>query len=260
MTHWDSAQYLKFADERTRPAHDLLARVPLDRVTRAVDLGCGPGTSTILLRRRWPDADLVGVDNSEQMLERARADFAAESPAIRFEPGDIADWESNAPAPDLVFSNAAIQWVGDHEALFPRLLEQPSKGGVLAIQMPHNQDAPSHAIMREVAALPQWRARILDAREANRVHAAEWYHDLLAPRAAALEIWETEYFHVLPDIAAIVEWVKGTGLRPFLEPLDPAERARFLALYAAGLASAYPVRPNGKVIFPFRRLFIVATR
>jgi trans-aconitate 2-methyltransferase len=250
---WNDTQYLKFADERTRAASELLARVPLARVQRVVDLGCGPGNSTALLRERWPDAGLSGVDNSPQMLERARRDF----PSIEWILGDAGSYLPPEPA-DLLFANAVFHWLPDHATLFPSLIAKVRKGGVLAVQMPQNFEEPSHRLMREV------RARLLPERRPvtapTPVATAAFYYGLLAPRATGVDIWRTTYEHVMPDAAAIVEWVKGTGLRPYLDDLTEGERAGYLAAYRDAIDLAYPPQVDGKRLFSFPRLFIVAVR
>jgi trans-aconitate 2-methyltransferase len=254
MPAWNPAQYLKFADERTRPAADLLARVPLAAPDDVVDLGCGPGNSTALLARRWPGARVTGVDSSASMLRRAAQDH----PGPTWEQADIARWAAKAPV-DLIFANAALHWLPDHPALFPRLFGELAPGGVLAVQMPRNFDAPSHALMREVAADPRWRDRLARAARHPVAEPARYY-DLLAPLARRIDLWESAYVHVLDGVAAILEWVRGTGLRPYLEPLDEAEQALFTERYLAALAGAYGPAADGRVLFPFRRLFLIAER
>src|SRR5215204_5774127 len=175
MQGWDAGQYLRFADERTRPALDLLARLDLAVPRRAIDLGCGPGNSTALLRERWPDAEIAGLDSSPDMLAAARRDH----PGIDFIAGDIAEWAPAEPC-DLVFSNAALQWVGDHARLLPRLLAAVAPGGALAVQMARNHDFATHALMRRVAAEGPWRDRLADARDPSPVRPPEFYYDCLA--------------------------------------------------------------------------------
>jgi trans-aconitate 2-methyltransferase len=252
---WDVDQYLKFGGERTQPSRDLIARVPLTAPRRIVDLGCGPGNSTEMLARRWPEAEVTGVDSSPEMLVQARRDY----PDKRWIEADIAAW-SSAGAHDLVFSNAALQWVPDHATLFPALLDALPAGGVLAVQMPRNFDAPNHVLLRETAAEARWAARMPDESRVFPVGEPGFYHDVLSGRAARLDIFEIDYLHVMDGPEGIVEWMKGTGLRPFLQRLDASEHADFLASYLDRVKGAYPRRATGKVLFPFRRLFIVASR
>lgn len=255
-TSWDSQQYLRFAEERTRPCHDLAHRIALDAPARIVDLGCGPGNSTAVLASRWPSADITGIDNATDMLTRARRDH----PGLRWEEGDIGSFRPAQPY-DLVFSNAAFQWVPDHASLLPRLLEHVAAGGALAFQMPGNFDAAAHRLMRELAASPTWRDVLLHPAREWHVHEIDDYYDILSGHAARLDLWVTEYQHVMPDAAAIAEWYKGTGLRPFLDALPGAPlRERFVAEYTERLVAAFPRRRDGRVLFPFRRLFAIAYR
>ncbi len=254
MHEWDAGQYLRFANERTQPAVDLVARIDLDAPARIIDLGCGPGNSTAVLGARWPDAAITGIDSSPDMLAEARQAH----PGIDFATGDIARWRPAQPY-DLVFSNAAVQWVGDHDRLVPRLLDGVAAGGRLAVQMPRNHDFATHALMREVAAEGPWRDRLVGARDPSPVKPPEFYYDLLAPCCARIVLWETNYIQIMDGIDAIIAWLRGTGLGPFLARLDPAERPIFLDRYAALLAEAFPKRGDGKVLLPYPRLFFVAT-
>lgn len=253
MAPWDDAQYLKFADERTRPARELLARVPRLAAERVVDLGCGPGNSTALLVKRWPGAHIVGVDNSAEMLERARQDY----PQVEWRHADAGSFRSGETL-DVLFANALLQWLPDHARLVPHLFEQLHEGGVLAVQMPHNFDQPSHRWMRELHG--RWSGHTTGVRASNPVESPAFYYDLLAPRASQVDIWQTTYEHVMPDAAAIVEWVKGTGLRPFLDALLPEDRPAYLDAYTRAIDEAYPPRVDGRRLFSFPRLFIVAVR
>jgi trans-aconitate 2-methyltransferase len=260
MSVWNDQQYLKFAEERTRPARELLSRVSLTSAASVVDLGCGPGNSTALLRERYPEARVTGVDNSSEMLERARKDL----PSLRWVEADVATYRAASPV-DLLFANAVLQWLPDHAELFPALLAQVRPGGVLAVQMPRNFDELSHRLMRETlpdaaSAFTGWTERLRGARALNRVDSPEFYYDLLAPHSTRIDIWQTNYQHVMQDATAIVEWVKGTGLRPYLDVLSPDERAHFLERYTAGIDRAYPARADGRRLFNFPRLFIVALR
>lgn len=253
MPTWDDRQYLLFADERTRPARELLARVPLEAARRVVDLGCGPGNSTALLRERWPEAHLTGVDSSEEMLRRARRDL----PGVEWVQADVSRFVAD-PAPDVLFSNALLQWLPEHQRLVPALFQQLAPGGVLALQVPRNFAEPSHRLMRETPG--PWAERMAHVRASDPVHAPGFYYDLLAPAARSVDIWQTTYEHVLADPSAIVDWVKGTGLRPHLEVLGDAEREPYLAAYTRGIGAAYPARSDGRRLFSFPRLFVVAVR
>jgi len=250
---WDDQQYLRFAGERTRPARELLARVPVAEAARVVDLGCGPGNSTELLHARWPAARVTGVDSSPEMLARARRDW----PGLEWVQGDVGEFRADVPV-DVLFANAVLHWVPAHEALFPRLLQQVRSGGALAVQIPESFHEPSHRLMRELDG--PWRSRTRALGDRPPVASADVYYDLLAPHARHLDIWRTTYQHVMPDAAAIVDWVKGTGLRPYLDALEPADRPAFLEAYTHAIAAAYPPRADGKRLFPFPRLFIVAVR
>ena len=254
---WSAAQYVNFEAERTRPVRDLLAAVPTAIVRRAVDLGCGPGNSTEVLAARYPDADVSGLDSSPDMIAAARARM----PNVRFSLGAIQDWTPSDPS-DVILANAVLQWVPDHEALLPRLIDQLTPGGSLAVQMPDNLDEPAHRLMRQLAATPAFSAKLATAAGARTARrGADWYYRLLRPHAARVDVWLTIYHHVLAGGAeAVVEWFKGSGLRPFLAPLDPNETRAFLAAYQSGIAQAYPTLPDGSVLLPFPRLFIVATR
>ncbi len=256
MAHeWDATQYLRFSDARTLPAIDLLSRIELGAAGRVVDLGCGPGNSTAPLKARWPDAAVTGIDSSEDLLVAARRDH----PGIAFERGDIATWTAAEPV-DVVFANASLQWVGGHDWLVPHLFAQVAPGGVLAVQMPRNHDFATHRLMRQVAAEGPWRDRLEGARDPSPVKAPEFYYDLLAPRAAAFTIWETNYIQVMDGVEAIIAWLYGTGLRPFLARLSEAERPQFLDRYAALLAAEYKAQVDGKILLPYPRLFFIAIK
>jgi len=252
MAAWSSAQYLKFAEERTRPSRDLAGRIEVARPARLIDLGCGPGNSTDVLAERWPGAEITGLDNSPAMIEAARAAH----PARRWAAADIAQWAAGEDGEtfDVVFSNAALQWLPDHAALLPRLLRRTRPGGALAFQMP-SYDAPAHRLMRSLAV-------------AFGLHVADWhshdpgfYYDVLVPHCVRVDLWETEYQHVLAGAEGIVEWYRGTGLRPFLDALGTeTERERFTGEFLQGVRDTYPKRADGRVLFPFRRVFGIGYR
>ncbi|MBN8226532.1 trans-aconitate 2-methyltransferase [Corallococcus macrosporus] len=253
---WSAAQYTRFEDERNRPIRDLLARVPTPEVKRAADIGCGPGNSTELLRARFPQAAITGMDSSPDMLTAARKRL----PDVRFDLGDIATWSDPGPY-DVILANAVLQWVPDHSTLLPSLLSKLARGGSLAVQMPDNLDEPSHRLMRQTASEGPWAGKLGAAANARTARlGADWYFRVLRDAGATVDVWRTTYFHPLTGGAgAVVEWFKGSGLRPFLEPLDAGEKTEFLNRYQAGIAKAYPALPDGTVLLPFPRLFIVAT-
>ncbi len=256
MVEWDADLYRQFEDQRTRPARDLLQRVRLQGPGDVIDLGCGPGNSTELLVEKFPQANVIGLDNSEAMLASARQRL----PACRFANCDIAAWHPATP-PSLIYANASLQWVPEHEVLLPRLLACLVPGGVLAVQMPDNRSEPTHALMRETAAAGAWAATIGDTAALRiKVHSLLAYYDMLAPDAAEIDIWRTAYHHPMQSAAAIVDWVRGTGLKPFIEPLTEPQRRDFLALYEAKIAAAYPPHPDGRRLLAFPRMFIVARR
>ncbi|HXJ01383.1 MAG TPA: trans-aconitate 2-methyltransferase [Micropepsaceae bacterium] len=252
---WDPKTYLAFGTERTRPAADLLARIPVAAPRRVADLGCGPGNSTALLRARWPDALIDGIDMSPEMLSDARASGVD----ARFVAADIARWTPDAPY-DVIYSNAALQWLGGHEGLIPRLFSFLAPGGVLAVQMPRNYDEVCQVLVREAVADPRWADKLQDVRDWWNGLAPERYYDLLAPSAQTIDLWETRYFHVLKGEDAVFHWMMGTSLRPFAETLESPLREEFLETYRARLAAAYRPRPDGGVIHRFLRLFFVAQR
>jgi trans-aconitate 2-methyltransferase len=253
---WSARQYLKFEDERTRPPRDLLAQVPLEAPRRVFDLGCGPGNSTELLIQRYPQAEVVGLDSSPDMLRQARERL----PGRAFVAADLATWHPPEHT-DLLFANAVFQWVPNHPAVLQRLIAALPAGGVLAVQMPDNTEEPALALMREVAASGPWAATLATtaaARDDLPTPAA--YYDLLRPLCTHLDIWHTVYNHVMAGPEAIVEWFRGSGLRPFLSPLNDDIRRAFVAAYSARVAEAYPARFDGKALLRFPRLFIIAVR
>lgn len=252
---WDPDVYLSFADLRERPLKELLGRVPPIEVKTAVDLGCGTGNSTAAMAARFPDAKITGIDSSPDMLAKAEGSL----PGARWVEADIATWAPDLPV-DLILSNAALQWVPDHDRLFAGLLTATTNGGALAIQMPCNFGEPSHVLLRETAKDGPWAEKVAALAREAPVDAPEIYYDRLALHVRHLDIWETTYMQVLEGEDAVFQWTSGTALRPFLAALEGAERDAFCEAYKARLRDAYPVRADGKTLFPFGRLFIVAVK
>jgi trans-aconitate 2-methyltransferase len=254
---WSAAQYTAFERERTRPVRDLLAGVPTRDVRTAVDIGCGPGNSTELLVARFPGATVSAIDNSPDMLAAARKRL----PNVRFDEVDIEHWDDPGPF-DLILANAVLQWIPDHRRVLANLVAKLAEGGTLAVQMPDNLDEPAHRSMREVAAEAPWAAKLANASRSREArHDETWYYALLYELCSNVDVWRTTYHHRLEGGASgVVEWFKGSGLRPFLDPLDATEREDYLARYTNAIANAYPALADGSVLLPFPRLFIVATR
>ena len=254
MPTWSPAQYLKFADHRVRPALDLLAQIPVESPRTVYDLGCGPGNITRLLAERWPGAVVTGVDSSAEMLGRA----IQEAPDVTFLKADIKRWSPPAPA-NLLFSNATMHWLDDHDRLLPHLLAQLAPSGVLAVQMPCNRDAACNLLIKAVASDGPWRERLSEVRSVFRsVESAATSYRILAPLAHLVEIWETEYLHILEGDNPVLDWNKGTALRPYLDVLHNADRSAFLAAYAARISTAYPKQSDGRTLLPYRRIFLIS--
>lgn len=250
---WDPAQYLRFVGERLRPALDLLAQVPLTTAERVVDLGCGPGTVTAILQQRFPDAAVTGIDASAAMLEKARGT----APRCRFEQADFFQWAPAAPL-DLIYSNAALQWVDRHTVLFPRLVSLLAPGRVLAVQMPDMHATPLRQIPYELAATEPWADDLRGVTSAPGILSATEYWDLLRPLVASLDMWRTTYLHALSGENAVLEWASGSGLRPFLDRLAEPRREAFRRAYSDAAREHYPLRADGITILPFHRLFMIA--
>lgn len=256
MADWNSAQYLKFEAQRTQPAIDLARRMELESPGKIADIGCGPGNSTRVLGRLFPQAEIVGFDSSENMLERARRDC----PEFAFRLCDASkDLPSLGSDFDAVFSNACLQWVPDHPKRLPELLGMLKKGGTLAVQIPMNFEEPVHTIIGELAGSPKWRSRFPRMRPFYTLTPGEYY-ELLAEHASSFELWQTTYFHILPSHGAILEWYRSTGLRPYLDLLEEDERPAFEADFLAAVKKAYPAQRDGNVIFRFPRFFFTAVR
>jgi trans-aconitate 2-methyltransferase len=262
---WSARQYVQFEDERTRPVRDLLAGLPAIDARFVIDIGCGPGNSTELLAGRFAGAAVSGFDSSPDMIAAARERL----PGLRFDIADIEPWayESDAGSAtagvgqfDVILANAVLHWVPDHARLFPALAAKLAPGGALAVQMPDNLDEPAHRLMREIAADGPWAAKLTAAAAARpSMPTADRYYEILSEAGCRADIWRTTYYHALSGGAgAVVEWFKGSGLRPFIAPLRGEEREEFLIRYGSAVARAYPAKADGGVLLPFPRLFIIA--
>jgi trans-aconitate 2-methyltransferase len=251
---WSAKQYVTFEDERTRPVRDLLSALPYIKAKKVIDLGCGPGNSTEVLAARFPGAAVSGIDSSADMIAAATRRL----PQVQFAIGDIETWEDPGPY-DVILANAVLHWVPDHPTLLPALIARLASGGGLAIQMPDNLDVPAHRLMREIAENGPWSTVLAEASKSRTpIASADGYYELLRPLCTRVDVWRTTYYHALSGgAAAVVEWFKGSGLRPFLDPLDAASREAYLKRYTAAVAGAYPALPDGSVLLPFPRLFIV---
>ncbi|WP_299378974.1 trans-aconitate 2-methyltransferase [uncultured Kiloniella sp.] len=253
---WNTDQYLQFEDLRTRPAYELLNRVSIDKPETVVDLGCGPGNSTELLKRKFPSAAILGVDSSPKMLEEAKKRL----PDAEFALDNIAMWHPQEKA-DVIFANASLQWVTGHSDLFPRLMQCLKPGGILAVQMPDNLSEPTHALMREVASEGPWTEMLSEAvKSRETIGSCADYYNWVTDQSDVIDIWRTSYEHVLVDAEGIVDWFKSTGLRPFLGPLNDQERTAYLEQYLGKIKQVYKPLKDGRVLLTFPRLFVVAQK
>ena len=252
---WDPKTYMNFGAQRTRPAAELLARIFSDAPARVADLGCGPGNSTELLVVRWPQAHVEGIYNSPEMLAEARSSGVA----AQWREADLAQWSPDE-ACDVIYSNAALQWVPDHANLLPRLISHLMPGGWFAFQVPCNFTEPCHTLIHEIARNGPWKDKLANVRDWWNVREPHEYFDILEPAASHIDIWETRYVQALDGEDAVYRWMSGTGLRPFANALEGREREDFLHEYKMRLRPLYPIRASGKTLYPFQRLFVVARR
>ncbi|MDW5562081.1 MAG: methyltransferase domain-containing protein [Methanomassiliicoccus sp.] len=256
MSDWNPTQYLRFAEERTQPVHDLISRVRSDAPKRILDLGCGPGNSTAALRNRWPTAEVIGLDSSASMIEKARHDCSGMEFLVRDACGDLGDLGNF----DLIFANASLQWMPSHDILIPRLFRMLNDRGVFAAQIPQYDHMPISRAIADLAASPRWASLLGEVRTGFSFYSDMFYYDVLSPLADEVQMWATEYFHVMDDHNDIVAMVGSTGLRPYLDRLPDDRTEEFKAHVLEALRSIYPSRGDGRVLFPFKRLFVVASR
>lgn len=254
MPSWNPDQYLKFARERTQASVDLVSRIEVENPRSIIDIGCGPGNSTRVLRDRWPNAHFSGLDNSEEMISKARTDF----PDIEWITGDVRSYRFTEEY-DIVFSNAAIQWIPDHKELVPGLFNIVRPGGALAIQVPADQDSPIRRSLLSASSREKWARYTSGCERMINYRTAEYYYDIVTRLSKRFDLWETVYYHILDSQAALIEWYKGTAMKPFLESLpDDANRREFENDVLVGCKDNYEVRKDGNVLYPFRRVFFVA--
>jgi trans-aconitate 2-methyltransferase len=256
MREWDPQQYLQFEHERTQPSIDLVARIPSEDPHTIIDIGCGPGNSTQVLRRRWPHADIVGLDKSEKMIERARRDY----PGQTWRTGDASMLEAHWQY-DIVFSNAAIHWIPDHHYLIPRLFQVVGENGFLAIQVPANYKSPLYKVILNVSRSSKWRDLTSGANDQITYHGAEYYYNQLVAFTRDITIWSTTYYHILKSHEDLVAWYKSTAMKPFLERLASDDmRREFEQAVLTGCKEHYPPQADGRILYPFKRLFFIARK
>lgn len=254
MNAWNPELYLRFEQQRTRPAWDLVDRIAIETPSRIADLGCGPGNSTEMVKTRWPKAAVTGVDSSAEMLEQARE----KHPDWQWKQADVGTWQAEEPV-DVLFSNACFQWVPGHAALMPHLMASVASGGALGMQLPYHFESPLHQAIMRLARQPEWEATLAEARGQLVVESPVFYYKALAPLSRVVDTWITHYYHPLPGPEDVLNWIRSTGLRPFLAALpDDAARAKFEALLLEAIREAYPPLVDGKIHFIFPRLFVVA--
>ncbi|MBP1039492.1 methyltransferase domain-containing protein [Vagococcus sp. BWB3-3] len=251
---WQSSQYLKFKEERTQPAIDLVARIPNNPFKTIVDLGCGPGNRTHLLGKQFPNSRIIGLDSAPDMIERARLDY----PQYQFETCDLADDLTPLGQFDLVFSNACLQWLPNHQELLPRLKKLVAPGGTFAAQLPMNSEQPIHRLIKELATNNQWRPYFQEVRQQHTLTISD-YFDLMKENYPQFDSWSTTYFHQLNAHEDIIEWYKGTGLLPYLAQLNDSQIPVFLAELKTQVIQHYPRQKTGTILFPFPRFFMIGT-
>lgn len=254
MAEWQPDQYLKYKNERTQPSIDLASRISLDDPRRILDIGCGPGNSTRILKDRWPGAEVYGLDSSESMIHKAEKDH----PDIRWLHGNAGDDLTPLGTFDIVFSNAALQWMPDHETLIPGLYALLREGGALAVQVPFVRHLPVYGSMQALLEADKWAGHFAGPPAHPAHHPYNYYYSIISGLSENIQLWQTEYIHIMSDHGGIVEWYKGTGLRPYLDTLpSEALREEFCADYRRLIERAYPVERDGKVLFPFTRIFFL---
>ena len=257
MSDWNPNHYLQFDRQRTQPSIDLVTRIMMDAPERIIDIGCGPGNSTNVLKIRWPRAEITGLDSSQAMIAEART----KHPDIGWVQADASGDLSQLGTFDVVFSNAAIQWIPDQERLLPKMFGMLNLGGILAVQVPDTEQMPVYIELNKLAASDKWKNRFIGMKSTHSVHNAPFYYDAICGLSNEIDVWETRYFHVMESHTDIVKWYSSTGLRPYLDCLkDDAPRAEFLEEFENALRDVYRIQADGRVLFPFTRIFFTAKK
>lgn len=256
MSDWKPNLYLEFGKERTQPSIDLVARIDHNGPQRMIDIGCGPGNSTNVLKARWPQAEIIGLDNSKPMIDEAKSKYLT----MEWICADASDDLTHLGKFDIVFSNAAIQWMPRQEQLLPNLFHSLNKGGVLAVQVPYITQMPLQIELMNLVLTDKWKSRFADMASTYTSHPPDFYYDLLCNLTPEFDVWETRYFHVMFTHADMVKWFSGTGLRTYLDCLTNSMKAEFCKEYEDALKKVYPVQADGKILFPFTRIFFTATK
>jgi len=257
MRSWQPSLYLEFEKERTQPSIDLVGRIDIDTPTRIIDIGCGPGNSTCVLRSRWPMADIIGLDNSNSMLEKAKVSH----PDMKWVLANAADDLSYLGTFDIVFSNAAIQWIPNQQSLLQRLFAMLNRDGILAIQVPYVEHMPLHVALVQLATSNKWQGRFETMRSPYSMHSVQFYYNILRELSSDFEIWETNYYHIMDSYQALVKWSGGSALRPYLEHInDNFQVKEFIQEYEHALEDTYPMQPDGRILLPFTRIFFIARK
>ena len=257
MSDWKPKLYLSFGKERTQPSIDLVTRIDCDNPKRIIDIGCGPGNSTNVLKARWPNAEIIGLDNSEAMINEA----ASKYPSMSWICDDACNDLTELGFFNIVFSNAAIQWMPNQDVLLSKLFGMLNEGGVLAVQVPCVKYMPMHTELKKLIATDKWKNQFVDMASAYSIHTADFYYNLLCNLTMEIDLWETHYYHIMNTHSDIVKWYSGSGLRPYLDCLkDNSMNTEFLNEYEDSLKVTYPVQSDGKILFPFTRIFFMARK
>ncbi|MBH51651.1 MAG: trans-aconitate 2-methyltransferase [Chloroflexi bacterium] len=254
-TNWNPDQYGLYKNERLRPGIDLFEQITIESPKTIYDLGCGTGTLTNLLHNKWPGASVIGVDSSETMLGKANEAY----PDIIWENSQLQNWKPNVN-PDIIYTNAALHWIDNHSEIIPGWIKSLNPNGIFAMQVPNNWREPSHSNLAKVVRSGDWNNKLLPKLRELPILSIEEYYDLLNPITSHINIWETTYIQILEGVNPVLEWLKGTLIPPLLDLLDKKEQLLFIDQYAQLVSRDYPIRKDGKTIFPFKRLFIVATK